>query len=80
VCLGNSRKTGITARVKLLEERTGQEGEMILTSHKELQYGTFRQLLEIVLEEWKFCVGENSHGIFDGLASEAGCGEGLDID
>lgn len=30
---------------------------MVLTSHRELQYdGTFRQVLEMVLEEWKFCV------------------------
>ena len=30
---------------------------MVLTSHRELQYdGTFRQVLKMVLEEWKFCV------------------------
>ena len=38
---------------------------MILTWHKELQYdGTFRQVLEMVLEEWKGCVWWKVHTDF----------------
>ena len=53
----------------------------MLTWHKELQYGTFRRLLEIVLEEWKGFVWWKSHSEFlvRWLAKDAGGKTRVDI-